>query len=154
MKINWGWGIAIVYSLFVLFFVIVFMVTLRHDNSLVEENYYQQDITYQLHKDKRQNYLNLGKKVDTDFDAANQTFTMRFPKYLANARGEILFYRPSTAKLDYTVELKPDSTGLQLVKTNRLLAGRWKVQVEFSAADRPYYFEEELIVPSRAQSDH
>ena len=57
MKLHWGHGIAIFYSLFVAVLVFQVIRSTAYDNSLVSEAYYKDDINYQQHYDKLQKQL-------------------------------------------------------------------------------------------------
>ena len=68
MKINWGSGIAIFYSLFVITMVYAVVRSTQFDNSLVSDHYYADDLKYQERFDKLSNAQNL--KEDLKIQAA------------------------------------------------------------------------------------
>lgn len=146
MKIHWGWGIAIFYILFVLAFLVILFFSFGQDNSLVEKDYYQKDITYQEHIDKRNNYDNLGVKVSHSYDPSNATLTLTFPEFMRKVQGECFFYRPSSARQDYRVPLKLDESNSQVIPVNRLIPGQWTLKLEWEAGGKPYYLEEQLLI--------
>lgn len=146
MKFHWGWGIAVFYSLFVLTFVFILFYSFGQDNSLVVEDYYQQDITYQDRMDKRDNYQNLEKKVSYKYDPTGATITLSFPGEMSSIDGTVQFYRPSSARQDYTVQLRTDSLNQQIIPVNRLIAGRWKMNLEWASKGQSYFLEEQLVI--------
>ena len=75
MKLNWGWGIALAYSIFALSLLGFLVFALRQDNSLVVEDYYQQDLDYQQRKDKVRNYRDAGATVLHEYDRAADRLT-------------------------------------------------------------------------------
>jgi nitrogen fixation protein FixH len=149
MKFHWGWGIAIFYTLFVLVFMIILFFSFGQDNSLVEKDYYQQDITYQTHIDKRRNYESLGAKVTHQYDPAAATLTLVFPEDMTRVSGECFFYRPSSERQDYRVPLKLDETRSQVIPVNRLISGQWTLKLEWEADGQSYYMEDQLLVSGR-----
>ncbi len=125
MKFHWGWGIAIFYSLFVLSFILILVYSFGQDNSLVVEDYYQQDITYQQRMDKRDNYLGLAEKVTHTYDPSAAMVVLSFPSSMSSINGTVQFYRPSSAKQDYLVNLDVDSLKQQVIpKQGRSIACR------------------------------
>ncbi|MBP6185685.1 MAG: FixH family protein [Saprospiraceae bacterium] len=146
MKFHWGWGIAIFYSLFVLSFILILVYSFGQDNSLVVEDYYQQDITYQQRMDKRDNYLGLAEKVTHTYDPSAAMVVLSFPSSMSSINGTVQFYRPSSAKQDYLVNLDVDSLKQQVIPVNRLIKGRWKMQVEWEANGESYYMEEQILI--------
>lgn len=84
-----------------------------HD-SLVVENYYEEDINYQKHYDKRQNTADLSVKVLVDYNKSNQEILFTFPvDSLSSASGKILFYLPNpySEKSDVNYDIKTDANG-------------------------------------------
>ena len=63
MKINWGTGIFIFYSLFVGALVFQLVKSFQYDNSLVVENYYEKDLNYQEQYNKIQKQPFVGKTL-------------------------------------------------------------------------------------------
>ena len=148
MKLHWGWWIAIIYSVFVLIFIGVLIASLRQDNSLVTEDYYATDLAYQDHKDRVANTRALASPLDQRYDANSKTYHLSFPKQMRSIRGEVLFYRPSSAHMDFRVAIQPDSLNQQVIPVNRLLPGQWMVKIEWQDGDTPYYSETRLVVPA------
>ena len=63
MKINWGTGIAIFFSVFVLSLVYQVYRSTQYDHSLVSDQYYADDLRYQEHYDKLANAQSLEKDL-------------------------------------------------------------------------------------------
>jgi len=146
MKLNWGWGIALAYSIFALSLLGFLVFALRQDNSLVVEDYYQQDLDYQQRKDKVRNYRDAGATVLHEYDRAADRLTLRFPEGLRPTEGEVLFYRPSSARQDHRVALRTDSAGVQEIPLARLIPGNWKLQLEWVSAGKGYLLEDQLLI--------
>ncbi len=147
MKINWGWGIAIFYSVFVLAFILVLIFSLGQDNSLVTENYYETDLAYQEHKDKVANYTRLTEKVEESYAGDTRSYQLQFPAEMTDITGEVHFYRPSSAHLDYRVPIQTDASNQQVIPVEKLRSGQWIVQIEWTSGGRTYFKETRLVIP-------
>ncbi len=147
MKINWGWGIAIFYGAFVLVFIIILIFSFGQDNSLVTEDYYATDLAYQDHKDKVANYTGLSEKVAESFQGETRSYHIQFPTNMSSITGEVHFYRPSSASLDYRVPIKTDTSNQFVIPVDHLQSGQWMVQLEWTAGGLPYFKETRLIIP-------
>jgi len=126
---------------------IISMVTFcikQEDIFLVSSDYYKKEIAYQDEIDKRSNTLALTRPVRIVKDDGSLTF--EFPEELQGASGEIHFYRPSDAKLDFKVPVRitPDHT--QKVPVSSLVKGQWVVKMEWSKDGKNYLKEEKIIL--------
>lgn len=146
MKLNWGWSIAIFYTLFVLVFIGILFFSFTQDNSLVVDDYYEQDLNVQDRIDKQNNYRNFGAAVSHQYSASEATVQFSFPAAMHEVSGKVLFYRPSSAKQDYEVTIKLDTTNLQTISVRHLIPGQWQMHVEWMADGIPYYFSEQLVM--------
>lgn len=147
MKLNWGWGIAIAYSIFALFFIGILIFSFGVDNSLVVDDYYSQDIGYQAIKEKRSNYSALSGDITYQFDPAVDVMTLTFPADANIDEGTIQFYRPSSSKQDYKVALSLDGDNKQQIPLPRLIAGQWIMKAEWQSGAKAYLWEERFFKP-------
>ena len=83
MKINWGTGIAIFYTLFASVLVMVVIKSKQYDHSLVVDNYYEEDLHYQSHFDKLVNSQQAGMAVQISLDKAKRWFVKLHAKTAA-----------------------------------------------------------------------
>lgn len=145
LKIHWGWGIAIFYSLFVLSLLGFLFFTTFNRVDLVEEDYYEKEINYQQQIDKETRTANLAGKLT--MQPSGSVFILTFPGELdpSTIGGSIHFYRPSSKRLDQKFKIEADSSGMQVLPVNTLRKGLWFVKVDWSAGDSAYYNEEKFI---------
>jgi hypothetical protein len=146
MKLNWGWSIAIFYILFVTVFIGILFYSFTQDNSLVVDDYYEQDLNVQDRIDKQNNYRNFGAVVNHVYSAADAKVQFSFPAAMHEIEGKVLFYRPSSSKQDYEVDLKLDTVNQQTISVRHLIPGQWQLHVEWMADGVPYYFSEQLVM--------
>ncbi len=145
MKLNWGTGIAITYTIFVLVLVFAVVQSTKVDHSLVTEDYYQKDLEYQTQIDKEVNALNLGEDLQIKYADAQKAVQLQFPAELGAVQGNILFFRPSDKNLDFEAPVQADERGQQIISTQTMMPGLWKVQVNWQAGGVAYYKEETVI---------
>ena len=146
-KLNWGTGIALVYTLFAVATTgfVTFAMNRRVD--LVSDDYYAQA----LHLDER---MQAERNTQALAPAPHVTrpdpgtIVLSLPRaHAGSASGTITWYRPSDSGADRVETLAVDADGRQQVSLAALARGRWLLQVRWSAEGRAYYFEEPVIVP-------
>jgi nitrogen fixation protein FixH len=146
MKINWGTGIVIAIGLFMTFIlVLVYKMTMNQDynHDLVVEEYYKKELAFQDEIDAEKNALSLserikGKKVDNGW-------LLTFPKEIESSQieGTVFLYRPSNKQLDFDFSIELSGLNL-LIPDERLLDGRWNINVEWEYDGKPYLYKESI----------
>lgn len=138
---NWGHGITIFYIFFVLTLITVLIMSTKIDHSLVYDDYYAKDLTYQQQYDKVTNTINEDHLL-IQYDKNNQLMIFVFDTD-APLNGQIQFYRPSNEKLDFVKEIKESR---MIIRTDLMQVGRWKIKVDWTADNKPYYKEKEIYI--------
>lgn len=140
-KFNWGWGIALFYSGFVVFMLALVYTASQHKVDMVTEDYYKKELSYQQHIDK----LNTTQKLkqQLQWTVNSQSVMLSFPAEVAhsNIKGEVVFYRPSNSAEDFTVPITVDSSGIVTVQSQKFKKGVYRMQIDWSAGDIAYYNE-------------
>jgi nitrogen fixation protein FixH len=144
MKLNWGFGIATFYASFMVILLYFVFKSTTHDNSLVMDNYYEQDLKYQSHYDKVVNTMQLKEQPTFEQDATAQTLNIQFPQGMNNSEGSVHLFRPSTKHQDITVPLKLNEDGRMSIPTKLLSAGRWKIKMDWKSEQKDYYLEKAI----------
>ncbi len=144
MKLNWGTSIAIFYIIFAATMVGFVIKSRTYDNSLVTDDYYAKDLTYQQQYDKMANAKALA--TDLTIGKVGSQVQFLFPKEVAQPSGEILFYRADDKSKDFTVQVSADSNGLQTVPADKLKPGRWTVKVDWQGSGKEFYKEQVVIL--------
>ena len=139
MKINWGTGITIFYSLFVLTFVYLVYRSTQEDLNLVVDNYYEKDLQYQSHLDKLNNANTLLEDLKIYRNKEEEYIRFSFPKDFTNIKGEILLYRASDQSKDLTTTIKLDDGNSQQISTKDLQKGYWKIKVDWEGNETAYF---------------
>ena len=144
MKINWGTGIVIAIALFmsfILYFVIKVQSDSKYDNELVVEEYYKHDAHFGDEMVRIQNAQDLAQKpiITNAADGITITFPDVFvPK---DIKGKISFYRSSSKKMDFDVPISLSTSSL-LIPKERLLEGRWEINMEWQYNGKQYLTKE------------
>lgn len=142
---NWGHKITLVYGGFVLFMAAMVTICVKQkDIFLVSPDYYKEEIAYQRQMDRIAN----AKRSQIEFSYVSQQGAVQIalPRAGADAKGEILFFRPADARKDITVPLQLNSAGKQRIPVVRLDRGLWKVKIHWTAAGQEYFSEQILVM--------
>ena len=147
MKFNWGTGLTIFFIIFVSTLVFVLYQAFQQDNSLVMDNYYEEDIKYQQQYDKIKNTSELTTKVKLDFDSAKGEISLTFPlDSMAITTGIVLVYHPAEKSADKKYDFNLNQTNVYQIKLDKMTKGRIKVKIDWERAGVKYYQEEEIII--------
>ncbi len=114
---------------------------MRSDVELVSTDYYQQELDYQQRIAAKTRAAAL--TVPIQLVATGHRLQLQLPPALAGQtiRGEVRFFRPSDARLDFTVPFRPDANLTQHLSTSHLQPGYWRIQLDFTANNQPYFVE-------------
>lgn len=143
----WGKGIWMLYGGFVVFILTLVGWATAQRFDLVESDYYERGLAYQQRIDQVNQTKAAGQSPTAEFDKHDRALTVCFavpPTRLE--RGTIHFFRPSDAQSDFTVPLVLDSTGCQRISDGRLQQGQWRLKYEWTAAGRPFYWEDVVFL--------
>ncbi|TDO72770.1 hypothetical protein EV143_10775 [Flavobacterium chryseum] len=148
MKINWGTGIVIAFALFmtfILYFVFEVQSNSKYDNDLVVEEYYKHDSHFQEEMARIQNAHDLQQKPSIKY--TEDGVKIAFPTTLESdkIKGNILLYRPSNKKFDFNTQISLTNSTL-LIPKNKLVKGRWDVNMEWQYDGKKYLTKEVIYV--------
>lgn len=142
---NWGNGIAIFLTVFVLSMLGLVYLTTRSAVDLEAEDYYAQEILYQ----DRIDALSAGTKYVNQLIVESQetTIQVRVIGELAEAfeDGRVFFYRPNDAKLDRKFELDVIE-GVKNFPKDEFVRGKYEVRVEWKVNGIFHVLVKDLIV--------
>ncbi len=140
MKFNWGMGIAIFMTCFVIFIVSFVVKSSFLKTDLYAEDYYQQELDYQEIIDARVN----SSKYKGDFfiTQSSSGIVVNLPKGInwEDADAAIHFYRPSDANLDKTISVTQNKDVLNLSRTD-FKKGAYEAKLTWSTNDKNYILE-------------
>jgi hypothetical protein len=144
MKFNWGWGIGIFYSLFVISMLAVVYMTTFYKPDMVSDDYYRDEQIFQEQIDKSINSRNL--EVQPKIEKVDNYLVFIFPEILENSTGEISFFRPSDERMDFKVDINLNSEFKQLVNLENVASGKWKIKLNWKKDSTEYYLEKDVFL--------
>ena len=124
------------------------VVAVRNDPELVRPDYYEQEIAYQQQIDRLHRTASVRGEVSVAYDYSLNQVTLQLPPthLSTQLKGQIHFYRPSNAKLDFDLPLDLNPAGAQRVSTSKLQAGLWKVRVSWTSGGQEYFHDQSLVL--------
>ena len=141
ISFNWGTGIALVYTTFATATAGFVTFAMGRPVELVSADYYEQSLQQDARIAAERSAADLGPVLTVDETAAAAAIVALPAAHLRDAHGTVTLYRPSNAGADQVLALQPGADGVQRVALDRLAAGRWVVQLHWTAAGREYYVE-------------
>lgn len=124
------------------------VVAVRQDPDLVRSDYYEKEIRHQNQIDRMNHTTALRGEVSIAYDDATQQIVLRLPAahVAQQPTGQVHFYRPSDARLDFEVPLGLDVNGTQKIDAAKLRAGLWKVRLQWSAGAQEFFYDQSVVL--------
>jgi hypothetical protein len=146
-NINWAWGIAVVYSFFVLILVGFVIFSTLNQVDLVSDDYYAQEIKYQQQIDRINRARTLDHTVTWRLENNEQKIYLTFPALKKDRiiSGKIILFRPSDATKDRVYPLHPNRNGVQVIDVRSLSKGFWRLKI-FWNINKLEFYEEGIVV--------
>ena len=144
---SWGIRIAILYGAFVVMILFLVFRTMSEKIDLVSPEYYQNELKFQEQIDRQTQSASLNEQPAIEVREKN--VAIKFPGSVATSTisGTIKFYRPSDSSKDFTTDVQLDSSGMQIVSSEKFIRGIYEVQLTWSADGKNYYNEISLYIP-------
>lgn len=146
MKFNWGTGIALAYGAFAAIMIMVVVVSRQHDPGLVRKDYYNLDLNYQEHMEKKQNAANMATQLQVQYDAIKKVILLKFPASAGTPAGSIKCFRPASMQDDFLLDVKTNPDGLMEIPAEKLTNGLWQIEVDWQAGGVKYFNESKITV--------
>lgn len=145
-KFNWGTGILITIIIFMVITIGTVVFLMNQDVDLVTNDYYNKGIQHQSQIEKVNRTNEMVEKVSINL--GNGFVVFNFPKSLTqkSIEGTIQFYRPSDSKKDFSIPLSVDTSGQQIISTQSIAKGYWKVKVDWKHDTIEYYKESSFVI--------
>lgn len=144
MRFNWGTGIATIYAVFALSTIAFVTFAMRRPVALVRDDYYAESLRQDQKMLAIRNAGDLGDRVAVVETGGPAVVIMVPREQAALARGTVTFYRASDASADRVMPLAVAADGRQRISVRGYQAGRWLVQLRWTAEGRDFYSERQL----------
>jgi len=141
MKFNWGTGIFLFYTTFAVAMIGAVIKSTTFDNSLVVEDYYAKDITYQSTLERKARSQALNQPLTLELLEGDYELVFPLAELRGTPRGQVQFYRTNSSKFDEYYSLEVDRYGHMKLPTTGRLTGLWRVIVEWED-DKQEYLDE------------
>ena len=143
---NWGHKIIIVFTAFAAGMLTLVTKSMRTRVDMVTPDYYSEELKYQEVIDGRQNAAGLSAPITVT--QPEEGIMVTFPRELRgkNITGQLTFYRPSDSDRYIRLPLQPGLSGRQLVKRQLFIKGLYRVKMEWTINDRPFYQEQSIHI--------
>lgn len=138
---NWGKGLVVSMTLFILFIIGLVIYMLRDNDSLYEQNYYEKGEAYTETMIEKEN----ASQVKVHYNSSNN-LTINLGD--SGVVTEVLLKHMGDKKLDRTITNKQEEKRMDYVlEIEPLHAGIWYVEVYGTLQSKPFFKKQELIVP-------
>ncbi|HHP7240309.1 MAG TPA: FixH family protein [Cyclobacteriaceae bacterium] len=139
---NWGYKIVFAFVVFVGIMVYMVVRCFQQDINLVADDYYKRELNYQQQIDKIAN----ASDIEFDIEMLERQLVINFPDNGSKLSGNIQLFRPSNKLFDKNYPVTTDSNNRQIINTQDLLKGYYKLKVDWSDGITDYYKEESIFI--------
>lgn len=145
MKFNWGTGIALALTAFIVFILYLVYKTTSTNTDLDAKDYYRQEINYQQRIDAIKNTEKL--KGEMTIDQNENLVILSYPSDFEGIQveGTIQLFKPDNASLDKIIPINPRNNQ-QFIPKAAMNFGVYKIKVECTVNDIPYFMEKDLTL--------
>ncbi len=146
-KMNWGKGIALAITVFIIGTLSMVSYFISLDFFLVTNNHYEEGVEYQQTIESKERARQLENPVLVVFDEKTESLRVVFPNDLiGKAQGNINLYRPNNPKLDKQLPLKVNATGTQVIPVSEMEKGKWILTIEWTIDELDYLEEKTIMI--------
>lgn len=146
-QISWGTKIAMLYIGFVSIIIFMVVLSMNQKIELVSKDYYAKELQYQDKIDEMNNANALSETVENMITSDGVTLTFPSDFKSTSVKGEVLFFRPSDASKDYKTKLQLNENLQQIISSNNLSSGMYKMQISWNAENKNYFTEKVIVIP-------
>ncbi|TAF66131.1 MAG: nitrogen fixation protein FixH [Cytophagales bacterium] len=147
---NWGYRIFALYTGFVAFMIgMVVLSVMQTDIHLISKDYYKQEIEYQKQINKMKNKVALS--TDFQMRIAEDTQKQLILQFPTKVVGEILFFRPSDASMDFKVALQTNSELKQIIDSKAIQSGMWRIKLSWSDGEKEFFAERSILIDAQGK---
>ncbi len=146
MKWNWGVGITVTIIFFTIISLLFIYFAFSQDINLVRDDYYEAEVQF----NEKLETIKRTKKLSEELQIKliPNYISLQFPTEIGTQeiKGTIFLYRPSDENLDFEIPIRIDSSKSQLIPTNKMITGQWKILIEWTADTNKYFNNKILMV--------
>jgi hypothetical protein len=125
---NWGKGIVIGMSLFIVFILVLVIGLMSHRVDLQSEDYYQKEINYESELQAMRNSSELENKIEVI--EQKEYIVIQIPSEGEYIDLKVEFIRPDDNKLDQSFKIV--NTKSYLIERKSLIKGKYNLEIYYS----------------------
>ena len=144
MKFHWGHGITVFFIIFVGIMLTILYLSKQENIDLVTEEYYAEELKYGDRMEQIKNSEEAGIKLTTR--KSNDRLILSFEALDPKTNGNVVFYRPSNAELDFSLPLELDSNLNMSIPLDKFSIGLYQIKAEMEFNNTSYYIEKTLSI--------
>lgn len=142
IKINWGKGLIIGMSIFMLFIISLAVAIFNQKADDYDHSYYEKGLDFDNDYKREQRVVTDRAKPAIKVKAG--ILNLEFKE---QTKGKLHFQRPSDQKMDKEMLFDTDASGKSEVSIKQFTRGRWQLIIEWAQHDRQYLYQQEIFVP-------
>ena len=145
MKFNFGTGIFIFLTLFVVALVAFVIFAHNQDVNLVHDNYYEKGVDHSQQMEKEARSASIASQINVS--DTGTAIKISFPEGFSSSftQGKVVFFRPSDHLKDLTHPLTIQENTFTCSK-DKLVSGRYIVKISWQKDNLDYEVDKTLIV--------
>ncbi len=142
----WPLGIILAFVIFIGGMTSFVVIACSHRDSLVNANYYEQELQFQSQLDGAARAQKAGAVIR--FDAVKKLVAITVPtaQLAQKFSGTIELYSPVDPKADREFPFEPRADGAQTLDVSQFTAGSWSVRARWTAAGETYFLEQKIKI--------
>lgn len=142
----WPYGIILFFVLLICSMTAVVIIAATHRESMVSQNYYEQELKFQDQIDSSFRAQKSGASIKLETSARRLLVSVPALQLKEKFSGAIEFYRPSSPDLDCKMPFAPHADGTQAFDVSRLASGLWHVRVLWISDCKEYLLEQKITL--------
>jgi hypothetical protein len=145
---NWGKGITISITVFVVATLSVVSYLISLDFYLVNQDHYEQGVHYQDVIDSKDRVQKLPEQVVILFDESRTALKIVFPDSVHNyaENGLMRLNRPNNPEIDKEVSILFEAGSTHIIPTEGLEKGKWNLDLSWELNGEEYLIEKDIIL--------
>tara|TARA_R110000868_G_scaffold1211_2_gene9343 strand:- start:64301 stop:64750 length:450 start_codon:yes stop_codon:yes gene_type:complete len=147
-KLDWGKGIFIVITLFIIGTLSVVSYLISLDFYMVNNNHYEEGVEYQHTIDSKERTSKLEHSVIILFDEERDALKIFFPDELLEKAndGVINLYRPNDSTKDRNLAIQFDAGNTHVIPMEGMDKGKWVLTITWKMDNLDYQEEKVIII--------
>lgn len=139
---NWGKGIVIAMSTFIVFIVVLATIMMTSKIDLESDDYYKQEIAFEEEIKALTNANALDKGIS--INQTKESISFEIPVELKAEKIRVAFHRPNDQSLDVSFDIAKGEHNT--IPSNMLKKGKYKVEISYLVDDKICLQKDEIII--------